>query len=63
MTVVIPFLGGIDPNPNTKLLRAAIGPDHADLHLVCTYLRLGDCLLYTSPSPRDVEESRMPSSA
>ena len=22
-----------------------------------------DCLLYTSPSPRDVEESRMPSSA
>ena len=24
---------------------------------------LHDCLLYTSPSPRDVEESRMPSSA
>ena len=24
---------------------------------------LGICLLYTSPSPRDVEESRMPSSA
>ena len=23
----------------------------------------GNCLLYTSPSPRDVEESRMPSSA
>ena len=23
----------------------------------------GDCLLYTSPSPRDVEECRMPSSA
>ena len=22
-----------------------------------------DCLLYTSPSPRDVEEARMPSSA
>ena len=29
-------------------------------------IRFGDaniCLLYTSPSPRDVEESRMPSSA
>ena len=26
-------------------------------HILC------DCLLYTSPSPRDVEESRMPSSA
>ena len=29
------------------------------LHLSYT----GNCLLYTSPSPRDVEESRMPSSA
>ena len=26
------------------------------------YIPIG-CLLYTSPSPRDVEESRMPSSA
>ena len=26
-------------------------------------LETTDCLLYTSPSPRDVEESRMPSSA
>ena len=25
--------------------------------------KLSFCLLYTSPSPRDVEESRMPSSA
>ena len=25
--------------------------------------RSGTCLLYTSPSPRDVEECRMPSSA
>ena len=28
-----------------------------------TTVRLHTCLLYTSPSPRDVEESRMPSSA
>ena len=27
------------------------------------YVRHEICLLYTSPSPRDVEESRMPSSA
>ena len=27
------------------------------------YLYNNVCLLYTSPSPRDVEESRMPSSA
>ena len=31
-----------------------------DLGLAKVYL---SCLLYTSPSPRDVEESRMPSSA
>ena len=29
--------------------------------ILCCYDN--DCLLYTSPSPRDVEESRMPSSA
>ena len=28
-----------------------------------TCVRVAACLLYTSPSPRDVEESRMPSSA
>ena len=28
-----------------------------------TYPDQRTCLLYTSPSPRDVEESRMPSSA
>ena len=37
-----------------------------DLYLYLDGARLGyglTCLLYTSPSPRDVEESRMPSSA
>jgi len=29
----------------------------------CEILEKNSCLLYTSPSPRDVEESRMPSSA
>ena len=27
------------------------------------FINVNSCLLYTSPSPRDVEESRMPSSA
>ena len=27
------------------------------------YERISDCLLYTSPSPRDKRQSRMPSSA
>ena len=49
---------------------ATIGRNHAVVEL--KKLRFGGfpawavwlfCLLYTSPSPRDVEESRMPSSA
>ena len=33
--------------------------------LVCTQIAklISDCLLYTSPSPRDKRQSRMPSSA
>ena len=34
-----------------------------DHQRLCGYRREFFCLLYTSPSPRDVEESRMPSSA
>ena len=36
-----------------------------DLYMdqVTTFMDSQLCLLYTSPSPRDVEESRMPSSA
>jgi len=30
---------------------------------LCAAIEARNCLLYTSPSPRDVEESRMPSSA
>ena len=43
-----------------KLVYAAT-PNRADQTLNLTELSI--CLLYTSPSPRDVEESRMPSSA
>ena len=36
----------------------------AEKKLLATHLaRLNDCLLYTSPSPRDQRGSRMPSSA
>ena len=33
------------------------------LHIWMDFVWLGACLLYTSPSPRDAHESRMPSSA
>ena len=31
--------------------------------LICEPAQYGNCLLYTSPSPRDRQKSRMPSSA
>ena len=34
-----------------------------DQQMEATFHRLKDCLLYTSPSPRDLSTSRMPSSA
>ena len=37
-------------------------PDFHNLKILAEKKLIG-CLLYTSPSPRDVEESRMPSSA
>ena len=39
------------------------GPLHNAVVAVLTPLKRRDCLLYTSPSPRDVLRSRMPSSA
>ena len=40
---------------------AALGYDHMDTPHLDRLVR--DCLLYTSPSPRDKRQSRMPSSA
>ena len=41
--------------------------DFSDVEIIEILVKPGDslkaCLLYTSPSPRDVEETRMPSSA
>ena len=60
---------GLDP---VRRFYDEIGVRHLDMYLaeeVRAMLAFGavglptTCLLYTSPSPRDVEESRMPSSA
>ena len=44
--------------PNKELLQLNSGDE-----LPASLEEWNSCLLYTSPSPRDVEESRMPSSA
>ena len=47
--------------------RNSANADKFDVQFIHTrdypYLRARDCLLYTSPSPRDRTRSRMPSSA
>ena len=50
------------PVKNTKPCREA-SPQDIFKYLISDYAKATTCLLYTSPSPRDVEESRMPSSA
>ena len=44
-------------------LRDEVGQDDFGDIVGVFFEEVQDCLLYTSPSPRDVEESRMPSSA
>ena len=49
-----------DPQGNAT---SGLGVQKAELTYDVYDVIVNDCLLYTSPSPRDVEESRMPSSA
>ena len=51
-----------DPNDWTEEDFAAYDLNVTDLGIGLGN-RIGDCLLYTSPSPRDKRQSRMPSSA
>ena len=53
------------PKGNDRAQIMAVAAGEADIAVANTYYLalMLSCLLYTSPSPRDVEESRMPSSA
>ena len=44
-------------------VKAIFEPEYGIWGVDDSRAKLSGCLLYTSPSPRDVEESRMPSSA
>ena len=57
------FLGMCTFLAISKKIDAAIGLGIAVIVVCLITVPLNNCLLYTSPSPRDVEESRMPSSA
>ena len=47
----------------TSMLGGGTGPSHGTFATTCTPGPWHICLLYTSPSPRDRQKSRMPSSA
>ena len=54
----------LDPTVSRFILDAEYEPaGDQEIAIEKTISQLKNCLLYTSPSPRDVEESRMPSSA
>ena len=48
-----------DGNPNSELMIVGEGPGEKEDQMGKPFV----CLLYTSPSPRDKRQSRMPSSA
>ena len=53
---------GATGNVGKRLLEKSLDVWHDDVEAIATRLDK-DCLLYTSPSPRDATLSRMPSSA
>ena len=69
----VPYDGTTSFRPGTRFGPAAIREVSSGLETYCpqldrdlddlSFVDLGACLLYTSPSPRDRTRSRMPSSA
>ena len=53
---------GFEANLDDLFLRFAVGPGR-QMNINTAPLQAQACLLYTSPSPRDRQKSRMPSSA
>ena len=58
------FLSGVNPQVSVEdILPDGIGFADIDMDYASQTTKENACLLYTSPSPRDAHESRMPSSA
>ena len=66
ISLVLSFAPGLlgDTTPNARVYNSIVSAILFVTVLFANFAEsVADCLLYTSPSPRDVEESRMPSSA
>ena len=60
----IPFVNSVEKAVDTARRINAVEREEGLRPIIfTTFVEPDICLLYTSPSPRDVEESRMPSSA
>ena len=66
-TELASLLSGFDPDADASLLRWILMLNQAFTFLLpgllTAFIIYNSCLLYTSPSPRDKRQSRMPSSA
>ena len=68
-TGVVNVIGNINANNDQASTNAAgfnsvsLAPLAADVESITATFVIDSCLLYTSPSPRDKRQSRMPSSA
>ena len=62
LSIAVGALVMLRRNIDTKigLVNGSLGSVQA---INCDYITVNSCLLYTSPSPRDRQKSRMPSSA
>ena len=72
MTTAVKMNTAKDYTINAEIAETAVVDNHADVATLASAAMLvevnishwiGSCLLYTSPSPRDLSTSRMPSSA
>ena len=61
--VALQYYPDYNPQSASRALRMSIKTYPLLSHALSLVGWTSPCLLYTSPSPRDVEESRMPSSA
>ena len=53
----------ITPNPNSLKFLPGKKVSNSGPYEITSKDQINNCLLYTSPSPRDISGSRMPSSA
>ena len=54
---------GHEPEKCTEIIKGMLEPEGYEVRAEYQTSVFADCLLYTSPSPRDGTKSRMPSSA